>query len=70
MSHQEAIKEGKREAYNKAIDNLARYKFNNFGYWAAWWVKLNQMDGKEPNPFKPLVDIAKELRDGTSDRGQ
>ena len=52
----------KEEALRKAIDNLARYKFNNFGYWAAIWVHLNQIDGKEPNPFRPLVDLARNIQ--------
>jgi len=52
----------KEEALRKAIDNLARYKFNNFGYWAGIWVHLNQIDGKEPNPFRPLVDLARNMQ--------
>lgn len=51
------------EAERKAIDNLARYKFSNFGYWAAWWVKLNQLSGlKRPNPFRGLVNAARQQR--------
>lgn len=50
----------REEARRKAIDNLARYKFMNFGYWAAWWVKLNALIGdKQPNPFRSLVNQAR-----------
>ena len=60
MTH-ERLAQHKEEALRKALDNLARYKFNNFGYWAAIWVHLNQIDGKEPNPFRPLVDLARTM---------
>lgn len=53
----------REEAKHKAIDNLARYKFHNFGYWAAWWVKVNRLcPDPQPNPFKELVDTARKLR--------
>lgn len=56
-------KELKLEAYEKAIDNLARYKFMMFGYWAAIWTYLNQIDDeKESNPFKTLVYKAREMQ--------
>jgi len=49
------------EAEKKAIDALGRYKFAMFGYWAAWWVKLNKLSGaKRPNPFKKFVLAARE----------
>ena len=51
------------EAERKAIDNLARYKFMMFGYWAAIWVHLCHVSGKKwKNPFKPLVDLARQMR--------
>jgi hypothetical protein len=57
------------DAEKKAVDNLARYKFSNFGYWAATWVKYNQLakdmgviDKKRPSPFKSLVESARELQ--------
>jgi hypothetical protein len=54
------FQEAKAEAYETAIDSLARYKFMMFGYWAAIWVHLNQLDSnKEPNPFKGLVEGAR-----------
>jgi len=57
------IKELKCEAYESAIDSLARYKFMMFGYWAAIWVYLNQIDSeKEHNPFKELVEKAREMQ--------
>lgn len=57
------IKEHKQEAFEKALNSLARYKFIMFGYWAAIWVHLNQIDDdKEPNPFKELVQKAREMK--------
>lgn len=48
------------EAEAKAWDALRRYKFLMFGYWAAWWVKLNRIAGtKRPSPFKRLVEFAR-----------
>lgn len=52
----------KQEAYDKAIDSLCRYKFMQFGYWAAIWVHLNQIEGGEPNPFKSLIEHARRIR--------
>ena len=55
----------KIDAAWKAIDALSRYKFIMFGYWAAMWVHLNQIDGrKEANPFKHLVQEARHLKGG------
>jgi len=52
------------EAEAKAVDSLARYKFAMFGYWAGIWVHLNRISGQNrPNPFKVLVNLAKELRE-------
>jgi hypothetical protein len=52
------------QAERKAIDNLARYKFQNFGYWAAIWVHLNRVGGfNRPSPFGSLVKAARGLRD-------
>ena len=57
------IKEAKAEAFETAIDSLARYKFMMFGYWAAIWVHLNQLDAdKEHNPFKELIEKAREIQ--------
>ena len=48
-------------AERDAWKNLARYKFWNFGYYAARWVFLNRILGaKRPNPFKRLVLLARE----------
>ena len=61
----EDLRRQKQEAYQKAMDSLARYKFIMFGYWAAIWVHLNKLDPrKEVNPFKELVDIAKSRKGG------
>lgn len=54
----------REEAEAKAIDSLARYKFEMFGYWAAIWVDVNRIIGdRKPSPFSALVRIARELRD-------
>ena len=54
------------DAERRAIDNLARYKFSNFGYWAAAWVKYNQLardmgiiKTKRPSPFALFVKLAR-----------
>lgn len=55
----------KLEAKRKALESLARYKFMMFGYHAALWVSLNSIDTeKEHNPFKPIVDNARQLLGG------
>jgi len=61
--------EAKQEAYETAIDSLARYKFMMFGYWAAIWVHLNNLDShKNSNPFKNLVEQARNIQ--AKDNGQ
>jgi len=56
-----------KEAENKALDSLARYKFQMFGYWAGIWVHLNRIEGeRRPSPFAELVNKAREL---TTDQG-
>ena len=56
---QEILIERLNESEMKALDSLARYKFEMFGYWASTWVKYNQLaydmriiNKKKPNPFK------------------
>jgi len=55
------------ESQAKALDSLARYKFEMFGYWSSTWVKYNQLayemgiiEKKRPNPFKDFVNLAKQ----------
>lgn len=63
MSIEQRILKARDEAKAKAIDNLARYKFSNFGYYSARWVTLNALVGdKQPNPFKSLVLAARSMR--------
>jgi len=53
------------EAEAKAWDSLARYKFQMFGYWASIWVHINRAGGfNRPSPFKALVRLARERRQG------
>jgi hypothetical protein len=48
------------QAETKAFQSLARYKFMNFGYWAAIWVHLNRISGKRrANPFAMVVKLAR-----------
>jgi hypothetical protein len=57
------LREEMSHAESKAWDSLSRYKFMQFGYWAAIWVHLNRIGGfKQPNPFKRLVLVAREKR--------
>ena len=38
------------------VNALGKYKFMNFGYWAAIWVHLNRIsEHKKPNPWKEIV---------------
>jgi len=54
-------------ALTRAIDSLARYKFQMFGYWAAQWVLLNRMIGDgEENPFGDFVEMARKRKVGQS----
>lgn len=49
------------EAEAKAWDSLRRYKFMQFGYWAAIWVHLNRLSGlKRGNPWKRIVLAARD----------
>lgn len=49
-----------QEAETKAWEALTKYKFIMFGYWAAIWVHLNQLNQtKRPNPFINLVKLAR-----------
>lgn len=68
---EEAILAARREAEEKAIDSLARYKFQMFGYWAACWVHANRQAkeaglGAEPSPFWALVDLARKIDGGVA----
>lgn len=48
------------EAERNAWDSLSRYKFLQFGYWAAIWVHLNRIRGSMlPSPFGALVTVAR-----------
>ena len=59
----DVLREHKAEAIERAIDSLARYKFMMFGYWAAVWIHLNQIDSsKEHNPFRAFVEKAREIQ--------
>lgn len=63
MSIEDRLSADLDEAAEKAITNLARYKFQNFGYWAGIWVHLNRISGqKRPSPFRDLVLAARELQ--------
>lgn len=65
------LADAKKEALENAIDNLARYKFMIFGYWSAIWVHLNNLDiNKEPNPFRSLVECARNIQRKHNDQSE
>ena len=57
----ETLRRDRDAAEEKAWRALSSYKFWMFGYWAAWWVKLNRLcpDGPAPNPWRHLVMAAR-----------
>jgi hypothetical protein len=60
------IHNARLDAEVKALKALAGYKFYMFGYWAAAWVKYNQLmpkDQKLANPFKDAVLLARTTLD-------
>ena len=61
------LEEAMDDAERKAIDSLARYKFQMFGYWAAKWVSLNRIGGiGRPSPFRFAVEAARQhIEEGT-----
>ena len=65
MIIEQELEKAKQEAIEKALKSLAGYKFERFGYWAASWVRFNQLSAKvgqkDPNPFRDLVHLAKEV---------
>ena len=56
----EQLEKALDEAEEKAHKNLARYKFMNFGYWAAIWTHLNRVGNfHRSNPFSGYVELAR-----------
>jgi len=54
-------------AEQRAWKALAGYKFYMFGYWAAAWVKYNQLlppGMVDPSPFRALVEIGRANKEG------
>jgi len=65
MTPTDTIKAEYDDAVARAWDNLARYKFSNFGYWSSRVVFLGQLlekvgDKRPANPFASLVKVARE----------
>lgn len=57
------VVEERYDAEVKAWKALAGYKFFMFGYWAAAWVKYNQLlpkHMKDGNPWKDLVAVGQQ----------
>ena len=51
------------EAEGKAWDALSKYKFQLFGYWAAFWAHLNHISGERHlSPFISLAKFGQERR--------
>ena len=62
LATRERVLGARLEAEHKALDSLARYKFEMFGYWAAAWVKFNALlpnADRLGNPFRDLVALAR-----------
>ena len=58
------------EAERAAWSSLGGYKFWMFGYHAAQWVLLNRVSaGKRPNPFRCLVDLARQREQALAQSG-
>lgn len=60
------ILDTREKAYQDAVTNMGRYKFDRFGYFAARWVTLNhQLKGTQyhstTNPFKHFVLLARKI---------
>ena len=52
-----------QEAIDRAIDSLARYKFERFGYWASQAVLLGQfINTPAGTQLRPFVDLARRIR--------
>lgn len=65
MAAEDTVRAEYDDAVRKAWDNLARYKFSNFGYWSSRVVFLGQLleklgYGRPDNPFRSLVWAARE----------
>jgi DNA-binding CsgD family transcriptional regulator len=58
---EESIEDLLEQVERNAWKALAGYKFIMFGYWAAIWVYHNKISPRRhSNPFKEIVDLAKE----------
>ena len=71
MTDRPTILAAMRDAETKAWEGAAGYKFWMFGYHAARWVNYNQLlpsDQRFRNPFKALVEIARQKIDTAQDR--
>ena len=69
--NEEAVRSLMATTAAKAWESLARYKFWMFGYHAAQWVLLNQLfpaRSRQPNPWKPLVRIARDVTEHADGR--
>ena len=52
-------------AESEAWKSLPSYKFQMFGYWCGIWVRLNRIgDFNRPNPFRPAVELARNITAG------
>lgn len=58
------ISEQMEDSIKKALEALGGYKFWMFGYHAARWVNYNRLvGGKNGNPFKEFVLLARKMLD-------
>ena len=67
MNQNDKLLSKRGEAEVKAWNNLARYKFLMFGYWAGTWVTLNRLcEDSLPNPFRHLVICARKQKESAA----
>ena len=62
---EEKVKAARDATEKRAWDNLGKYKFSNLGYWAAAWVKYNELlrgtaSHSKSNPFRDIVLLARD----------
>ena len=61
---EDKVRDAMKDAESKAWEALSGYKFIMFGYHASRWVNYNRLLPKgESNPFRQLVNIAREYAD-------
>lgn len=63
----ETIDKEMQKAEKRAWGYLSRHRYQQFGYWASFWAKLNSMNHRIPlqdHPFTDLAEYAKKKEGG------